>query len=139
MKSLIAFMLLLSASGCSSFASVKCSLVEEGADVTITGVLQRKTFLGPPGFGETPEQDQKTPALLLKVEVINKKNKAISNEIQIHAFSGAEDLDRLAGKTVTVSGRVWHASMPTDFTPFVIDISEYAYAPSKQQACILIK
>lgn len=35
---------------------------------TVTGILTSETFYGPPGFGETPQQDEKEKILILKLD-----------------------------------------------------------------------
>jgi hypothetical protein len=100
--------------------------------VELKGTLSVKTYYGPPNYGENPETDAKEalPVLILK-EPVNVRGNADSNsgfdrksvndvgEIQLVLTTPYKEL---IGKTVLVSGTLFHAFTGHHHTDVLMDV-----------------
>ena len=105
--------------------------------VQLQGELTTRTFYGPPGFGETPAQDAREKALILKLP------KAITVDpiedvkarscwgafphlasIQLFIFPEAKltDARKLVGKEVVATGTLREGDAPSEHTKVIMEV-----------------
>jgi hypothetical protein len=65
------------------------ALLSAGQRVSLSGHLDRETYLGPPGYGETPEIDKKEVAYILvldnRITFKNRAGDVMENVGEVHA------------------------------------------------------
>lgn len=99
--------------------------------VELTGMLVKKMFYGPPGYGEDPKHDKKEQVFILKldrpIKVVAQSSDYTSHdnvrEIQISKIQGAA-LEQLLKKKVRIKGSLYSASIGHDHTDVLIDADE---------------
>jgi hypothetical protein len=100
--------------------------------VELTGKIVRRTFFGPPNFGEHPESDRRVTQTLLELDraicvVATPGDDTTENEadqrIVTLGASGGLDLRRYAGERVAVRGTLFHAQTAWHNTPVLLTVS----------------
>jgi len=104
----------------------------EPASVELTGRLDRVMRYGPPGYGETPEADQRleVPILTLArpIDVCADPSSATNNEdvhgvTEVQLIPGRQvDTGRYVGKDVVAAGTLFRAHARRHFTPVVMNV-----------------
>ncbi len=117
---------------------------DSAASVQLAGILQSKTELGPPGFGETPKVDSRVKVFVLKLEEPltqeqlslqpAKSGRGTSDlpkrfdEVQLRCADSAvgfpceATLKKLVGHRIRVRGDADWAVYPTDFLPVILSV-----------------
>jgi hypothetical protein len=128
--------------GCSGTCAAQQRSQEEHfkcdtAGVQLQGVLTARTFYGPPGFGETPAQDAREKALILKlpkpitVDPIEdvKAQSCWGNfphlaAVQLFIFPEAKlaDARKLVGKEVVATGTLREGDAPSEHTKVILEV-----------------
>lgn len=104
----------------------------EPASVELRGRLDRVMRYGPPGYGETPDADQRleVPILTLArpIDVCADPNSATNNE-DVHAVTEVQlipgrqvDTGAYVGKDVVAAGTLFRAHAGRHFTPVVMNV-----------------
>jgi uncharacterized protein DUF4431 len=108
----------------------------EPAKEVIAGKLVRRTFPGPPGYGESPEVDERETgwyvvlekALCVKGEPSDELNAEDVNgirSVQLVLTHGEYETDRdFVGKRVVVSGTLFTALTGHHHTPVLMEVEE---------------
>jgi len=120
------------------FASAHASpcLVYGAPGTTLQGIVTVETFYGPPNFGESPETDSKVRQAILRLDspICTQESAdepAELGQVRITlAPTGGLNLDAHAGKRVTVTGALFHASTGHHRTPLLMAIRQ---APQRHQ------
>jgi hypothetical protein len=108
------------------------------AGVQLQGTLVRRQVYGPPGFGETPAQDERGAILVLKLsqpitvrpasQVVEKDNPNADvfknvREVQLFIPRNAEHgVDKLVGRVVLASGVLHEHVAPAEYTDVWMDV-----------------
>ena len=114
--------------------SVGC-LSYDDPSVTLSGTAFSRIYLGPPGYGETPAQDTREPALLLLLdapicvkasphpELDNNSGESNLILVQLAAVHVSPDvLWKADGRRVSVRGSLYHALTGHHRTPVLMDV-----------------
>jgi hypothetical protein len=101
------------------------------AVVKLTGTLIFTKYYGPPGYGKTPDKDEKlaTPILFLDAPITvvaaHKDSNEFETEInvtEVQISMPAEDLKKYLYHWVTIEGRLSERRTGRDFTSVIIDV-----------------
>lgn len=110
---------------------------EVNGTVRLVGSLGSRTVWGPPGFGETPDQDQRAEIFVLQLDMPKNEEdlglvptpevETEYSEVQLVCRSKEvakceERLRETAGKHVSLRGRAEYAVYPSDYLPIVVDV-----------------
>jgi Domain of unknown function (DUF4431) len=103
--------------------------------VALTGTAFSRIYFGPPGYGESPAQDAREPALLLLLDapVCVKasahpeldNNSVETNVILVQLAAvhvSSEVLWKAAGRRISVKGSLYHALTGHHRTPVLMDV-----------------
>lgn len=105
---------------------------EKGLGVEMIGILNKSKEWGPPNFGQTPNTDSKVEIFTISPPINQEFNMQASDgahEILVNKIkitSNGTDrklLDKLVGRVIRASGRLWPATTSGDYTPIVLDAS----------------
>jgi hypothetical protein len=108
--------------------------------VQLEGLLNERTFYGPPGFGETPAKDAQEKQLILKLEkpiTVNRLRDVSADKsscwgdfpnitkVQLFVFppDKAGEARKLVGKMVVAEGKLHEGDAPSEHTKVVMDVS----------------
>jgi hypothetical protein len=114
------------------------------AGVQLRGTLTRRSVYGPPGYGETPSQDERTTILVLKLsqpitvkpgsQVIEKDNPntdTFKNVREVQLFlprNAGHGVDQLIGKDVLASGVLNEHVVPAEYTDVCMAVKAISLA-----------
>ncbi|HKM62946.1 MAG TPA: DUF4431 domain-containing protein [Acidisphaera sp.] len=110
-----------------SAADAQC-LRYEPQQVVLTGSVQREQTYGPPGYGETPSRDAKeityflqlsAPICVQRGEGSDEPAESGVQRLQI-AFLNMEPDPRIAGRRVSITGTLFHATTAHHMTPVLV-------------------
>jgi len=115
-------------------ASAAGSCVQYGEALNgLTGIMQIRTFFGPPGYGENPVTDRREAQGILFLDrpictVANEKTyeQAEANQIEVTLVpdSGPRvNFADFAGKRVSVHGKLFHGFTGHHRTPLLLELS----------------
>jgi hypothetical protein len=115
--------------------------------VRLTGVLREEHRLGPPGYGETPRQDQKITILVLQLpnaidvcaDTSTDDPRPAVRAIRELQITGRLDPSRLrvsSGREITVYGSLYRQAWGTDYTQVLIRVDSIpgVYAAPRPRA-----
>lgn len=104
----------------------------EPAVTTIQGIVKNdKAFYGPPGFGKTPDQDEKELVIRLvldgPISIVPSKgddtNAAVDNVTELQIVPNeVPDLSPFIDRRVTITGKMFQAHTAYHHTPALIAI-----------------
>ncbi|AXE04866.1 DUF4431 domain-containing protein [Salmonella enterica] len=108
--------------------SVMSACLDEGDNVTLTGVLKKETAYGPPSWGEHPQNDEKMNYWFLYPDRIPECFNAVdddtrhySKKMQIIMVDEQYSKYRMfLEKDVKLSGKIMFANSPYHSTPVLI-------------------
>ena len=116
----------------------------DAAGVQLRGTLIRRSVYGPPGYGETPAQDERATILVLKLsqpitvtpasQVIEKDDPNTDTfnsvrEVQLFLPQNAgHGVDQLIGKVVLVSGVLNEHVAPAEYTDVCMAVKTISLA-----------
>ena len=111
-----------------------------GDPVTLSGKVTKRTFYGPPGYGENPDIDSReTQGVLLLSEPIcvdenpRDYDEAEKNQLEVTLVPlGNTNLKGYIGKQVTVQGKLFHANTGHHHTPVLIEIIRIEKSSSRR-------
>jgi len=117
----------------SAFGAKRClaiSVSPQSAKATVSGVLQRQWFWGPPNFGENPKTDAHYQDFVLRLDhplVLRDRPASYGNPKLLRIIQIRTEYDkpirgvlfRLVGKHIETSGNLLSAVLPSDNTPVV--------------------
>ncbi|MEQ9298520.1 MAG: DUF4431 domain-containing protein [Cyclobacteriaceae bacterium] len=112
------------------------NLLFEPAVSEIEGTLIKKSFYGPPNYGETPDKDMIEDVLILELEHsinVHQTKKDLEegdanhtifnvNSIQLHTFTHKIDLKPYLNERIKLSGTLWAAQTGHHFTPVLMTV-----------------
>jgi hypothetical protein len=112
-----------------ALAAVPC-LHYQGDPVTLSGKVTKRTFYGPPNYGENPDTDSRETQgiLLLSKPICVDENPdeyyvAKKNQLEVTLVPLAKtNLKNYLGKQVKVHGKLFHAETGHHHTPVLIEI-----------------
>jgi hypothetical protein len=96
-------------------------------EVVIKGVLEKETFLGPPGFGETPKIDQPTVVSVILVDHADFPSGSgldtkLKKGSKIQVFLKGSTLDQKKyNRCVVAGGKLRIALAPAEFTDMILN------------------
>ena len=93
--------------------------------VSLTGILRREVHLGAPGYGESPERDERDTILVLELpqdipvcpDLTQSKHDSVAHVSRVQLTGDARDGFDALGSRVTAFGALSRAVWPTDFLP----------------------
>jgi hypothetical protein len=86
----------------------------------IYGIITIENFYGPPGFGETPESDQKIKNFVLILE-----NEPLGDNFKMQIINNKTiNFEKYIGKKVLVKGKLFSAHTAYHNTPILIEPTE---------------
>ena len=96
-------------------------------EIKLSGYLEVRAFYGPPGYGENPKTDSRLrqDILFLDEPICTKDNRdemgeKTQIEVTLRTESPSSELTGLAGKYITVTGRLEHAETGHDNTNLIL-------------------
>lgn len=124
-RSLYFILAMLASGGGCAFAAEPCFHYAE--EIKLSGYLEVRTFFGPPNYGENPKTDSRLVQTLLFLDnpICTKASQDEMGEkdqpeVTLRTESASPALAGLAGKHVTVTGRLEHAETGHDNTPLIL-------------------
>lgn len=105
----------------------------ELAQVSLVGRLRSEEKWGPPGYGETPDQDRRVTIYVLELdrpEVVcadpaleqNSRGESRVSRLQVTGRVDPEKLEASVGRRLTVWGALVHQAWGSDYTPVLIRV-----------------
>ncbi len=100
----------------------------EAVAPTLFGKVAYKTFLGPPGFGETPDKDARVTVPILILTGLqtssseDPKATVIGENLQLLTYNSG-DVKKFSGRCVEIQGEIHKAVAPGEFTDRTIIVN----------------
>lgn len=111
-----------------SAVSAVSACLDEGDEITLTGILKKEIIYGPPGWGEHPQSDEKITYWFIYPDKAPGCFNAMDDDIRhyskklqiIMVDNEYNEYRKLLGKDVELKGKVIFASSPYHSTPVLI-------------------
>lgn len=134
-RSLHAILAMLTLYGSAAFAAEPC--FNYAQEVKLSGYVEVRTFFGPPNYGENPKTDSRQVQNMLFLDEpicataapdASRYDEDEKNQIEVtlRTESSSRALTSLAGKLVTVTGKLEHAISGYDNTHLILSSAELA-------------
>lgn len=124
-----------------AFAESAC--LSYGKEAKLTGYVEVRTFYGPPGFGENPKTDSRSVQNILFLDepicseaAKDREDEKNEIEVTLRTDGSSDFLNALAGKHVSVIGKLEHSEVGNDNTNLILSSVKMSESDAEYQTRI---